>query len=451
LFGVNNITFGQNSDRSNINLQLDYIQFRGNSGATLLEIYYSIPRNAILHEETSSGFEGEYKFECRVIYQNELISNLNWSGKDVVKSMGDIRPNQTINDYHLLLLRPNSYNIEIDFLNSENEVKYTSTKEILIRNFEDNELQFSGIQLCSAIKMVDQKNRFSKNGYQLTVNPSAIFGEQWPILYYYSEIYNLNVLYENTDSTYSVESFIKGQDEQIIKELPAKNNIRLGTSLVNVGQAYVGDLRSGAYDLEMNVTDNSNGENSRIVKRFYLYRSSDFLASSRDTETKVNKLSSTFLGFSEEELDREFSFAKYIATEEEKDAYEKLNLAGKREFMVKFWTDRNEKSLDGAIDSRIQYFDRLEFANRRYSSGGKKGWQKDTGRIILVYGIPDELDKFTSQATLNQYEIWQYHQIQGGVQFVFVDNSGYGDLRLVHSTAINEIQDYQWQQRYLQQ
>ncbi|MDX1700674.1 MAG: GWxTD domain-containing protein [Melioribacteraceae bacterium] len=443
-------TLHSQENQEEINLQIDFAQFKGNDEGTLLEIFYSIPRNSILHYETEKGVQGEYLFNCKVYLDDSLVDSLNWIGSDFTESKDDILANQTINDYHLLLLRPNLYKIHIQYLNSNNEVKFSTQKDIEIKNFNDDQLKQSSIQLCLNINKAENNNRFAKNGYQLTLNPSGIFGSQWPVLYYYSEIYGLNKMDDQSDSSYSVISNIRGQQGEILKELPVKKNLRLGSSLVNVGQTFVGSLKSGAYDLELKVIDHSTGDSNKILKRFYIYRPVDFIASNQKSEEESNKLSSTFIGFSEEELDREFQFVKYIANDQEKDNYEMLNLAGKREFMVRFWTSRNSPNAMDELEYRREYFDRIDFANRRYSAGGKKGWKSSPGRVILVYGIPDELDKFTSQATLNQYEIWQYHNVQGGVQFVFVDDSGYGDLRLVHSTAVNEIQDYQWQQRFLQ-
>ena len=46
------------------------------------------------------------------------------------------------------------------------------------------------------------------------------------------------------------------------------------------------------------------------------------------------------------------------------------------------------------------------------------------------------------------YQIWLYYNIQGGVEFVFVDIRRIGDLQLVHSTHPNEVQEYEWFGRY---
>ena len=49
------------------------------------------------------------------------------------------------------------------------------------------------------------------------------------------------------------------------------------------------------------------------------------------------------------------------------------------------------------------------------------------------------------QAAQSDHEIWIYQQVEGGVQFVFVDKTGFGALDLVHSTKKGEIKSPHWQ------
>jgi len=65
----------------------------------------------------------------------------------------------------------------------------------------------------------------------------------------------------------------------------------------------------------------------------------------------------------------------------------------------------------------------------------------------MQYGQWDERDEQTSPAYENPWERWYYRAIQGGVLFIFEDKTGYGDFRLVHSTANGEIFDSEWDQR----
>ncbi|CUS95440.1 hypothetical protein JGI14_11203 [Candidatus Kryptonium thompsonii] len=67
------------------------------------------------------------------------------------------------------------------------------------------------------------------------------------------------------------------------------------------------------------------------------------------------------------------------------------------------------------------------------------------GKVIkAVDGPPDEYERHPSEVDSKPYEIWYYHNIEGGVEFVFVDKSGFSDYILVHSTKRNEIRDDNW-------
>jgi hypothetical protein len=77
---------------------------------------------------------------------------------------------------------------------------------------------------------------------------------------------------------------------------------------------------------------------------------------------------------------------------------------------------------------------------------GRNGWHTDRGRIYILYGEPDEVERFPNSDNVKPYEIWHYHQIESGVMFIFVDRTGSEDYTLVHSTKRGEVQDSNWEQ-----
>jgi GWxTD domain-containing protein len=117
----------------------------------------------------------------------------------------------------------------------------------------------------------------------------------------------------------------------------------------------------------------------------------------------------------------------------------------RREFLAKFWTDI-ENGYQGRTDiSRLIYLQRVFEANQNYKAFLKEGWRTDRGRVYILYAKPDEIERFPSSNSNKPYEIWHYYQIEGGIEFVFIDISGAGEYTLVHSTKRGEIQDEGWQ------
>ena len=67
------------------------------------------------------------------------------------------------------------------------------------------------------------------------------------------------------------------------------------------------------------------------------------------------------------------------------------------------------------------------------------------GLIYIKYGQPSEIERYPSSMDEKAHEIWYYYELEGGVEFVFVDIQNLGNMQLVHSTARNELQDYDWE------
>ena len=81
-----------------------------------------------------------------------------------------------------------------------------------------------------------------------------------------------------------------------------------------------------------------------------------------------------------------------------------------------------------------------------YKGRFREGWETDRGRVLLIYGHPDEIDRNAFGINKRTHEVWHYWDLedQGAVEFIFVDKRYLGDLQLVHSTARGEIFDADW-------
>ena len=158
---------------------------------------------------------------------------------------------------------------------------------------------------------------------------------------------------------------------------------------------------------------------------------------------------SEYANYSKEQLDEEFSYVTYIASQPEKDQYEKMDdLDGKRKLLFDFWKIRDPNPMTPQNEFKAEYFERIKYANSNFKFDFTKGWKTDRGRIYVTYGNPDDIERFPFEADKRAYEIWRYYSIEGGVIFIFVDmGNATGDYGLVHSTARNELRDDNWEAR----
>ncbi|MHB1049824.1 MAG: GWxTD domain-containing protein, partial [Bacteroidota bacterium] len=147
----------------------------------------------------------------------------------------------------------------------------------------------------------------------------------------------------------------------------------------------------------------------------------------------------------EEDLDKEFEQSRYVAMSNEIDRYKKLQgVESKRKALFEFWTARDQDKATAINEIKQEYFRRVAYADNQYRTGFRDGWKTDRGRVYIVYGPPDEVERHANELDVKPYEIWFYNSIQGGVQFVFGDRTGFSDYILLHSTHRNELRDDNW-------
>jgi GWxTD domain-containing protein len=154
---------------------------------------------------------------------------------------------------------------------------------------------------------------------------------------------------------------------------------------------------------------------------------------------------SEFSIYSEADCDKMFGEIQYIASKSEIIQYKKLNtLQNKREFLFLFWAKRDTDPKQSRNKFKEEYIERAEYANQNFTYGKRAGYLTDRGRVYLLYGEPDEKEHHFSEGSTKSYEIWTYHQIEGGVVFDFGDRTGFGNYELLNSTMKGEITQSDW-------
>ncbi len=82
---------------------------------------------------------------------------------------------------------------------------------------------------------------------------------------------------------------------------------------------------------------------------------------------------------------------------------------------------------------------------RVVSVGIEKSYIKtDRGRILILYGQPNEIERHTNSMDTDPYEIWNYYSLDGGSEFIFADRNGFGRYELLHSSYYKELQNPNW-------
>jgi GWxTD domain-containing protein len=429
-----------------MNFEFDYAQFGYDTLSNYVEFYYSFDQSSLqfIDTDTTDYVEGILHIDISDSTLGKKIIDRNWIiSNEITDTLG---LNRSLIGVIGFVIDKGSYKVVVTGSDANNPSNKRIIDEYLIvRPFLKLNMAISDLQLASNIipQSDNTSSIFYKNTFEVTPLPASVCGENQPVLFYYSELYNLQ--FNPSQEDLRLDELVVNSRGQIVSSKSKKIN-KAVDSRVEVGMVKVHKLPTDTYRLIIDLIDSSANYGVSSSKRFFVYNPSIVSADSFQT-TVSPVLSTTFGAMSEEEIDDLFAKSKYIATVQEQDQYKSLStLDAKREFIYKFWKTRDENALNPG-GSYQNYLKRIADSNARFSAMGKEGWQTDRGRVFLVYGEPSEIQRYPNQTETKPYEIWQYENIEGGVMFVFGDLTGFSDYQLLHSTKRGELRDDYWQRR----
>jgi len=439
-FSVNEIQAQDLTPPKSFRLNLDYAKFRYDNENTYLEIYYAFYPYFLTYRWSGEKYRTGVQLRMRLknnetnTYLFDERSGLQVDAADTTEATSRF-PFVTQAGYAVPF---GDYTLEVVANDSLAPSRRDSVSFNISANAYPAGAWCSDLELCSTIKSSQKRDDpFFKNSLEVVPNPTLVFGvTARPVVFHYVELYNLDPV-----KTYTVKQLIIDPDGEVIREASKTRNFG-ARDAIEVGTTNVTSIFSGRYQFHVLVLDDSSQEIAKAEKTFYVYNPHLQVPSLTDPVFQEMELA----GLSEERLTEEFQQARYLATEGEIEAFaEIISEDEKRKFLAEFWVNvESGESRHGPI-SRADYLKRVEKTNERYPSMGKKGWRSDRGRIYILYGPPDEIDRYPSAGESKPYEIWRYHSIESGVEFIYINRWGFGDYELVHSTKRDELRNEQWQ------
>lgn len=417
---------------------LDFARFRYDEHNTYLEIYYLLHNMG--NEQLNQSNEILLEFSLSDENKDSLLATsllkvflengvTNGNGLEGVKG-----------SLIKTVLPSGKYKIKMVRLSEDGAQRLDSLNQVFVSpSFKMDKIALSDLELCSNIVTgsKNEKGLFYKNTMEVFPNPMRIYNQDNSELFYYIELYNIRS--ENPQDEVKIEVAIADREGKI-KEQKNYTRNRNYESLVEFGSFDVGAFGNGLYTLVFAATDAAANYSTYTRSNFYVVNAS---AITSEQESMIEAFSkSEYIVMPEPEADEKISQALYIATREEKDIAKTLTDAeSKRMFLFKFWFSRENPAMEGLKD---EYYSRVDYTNEHYAFANRKGWQSDRGRVYVVYGQPSDIDRQPHNPDGRPYEIWTYHELEGGVKFLFVDETGFGEYKLMSSTMRGEIHDPGW-------
>lgn len=124
---------------------------------------------------------------------------------------------------------------------------------------------------------------------------------------------------------------------------------------------------------------------------------------------------------------------RWIISNQERAEFLKLSTDQQRdEFVVAFWNHHNPAGTS-ENSFKAEHYRRLAYTNQHFAAG-LPGWETDRGRIYIVYGPPDSIERSNDKASNSDYpyQIWHYGHVHGKEMTVrFADTCWCGDFKEV--------------------
>ncbi len=441
-------TFAVIANAQDFKVDFDYSRFFYSDSSNYIEIYYSFYEPQLKQIQTDNQLTVKGILNIKILNQDgtDTLVNKNYQFENLIADSLSMNHQKSFTGNIAYVLPLGEYQCTLTGMDGNDMDKIDSLSfPITISKLPDDRFSISDLEIASMIRHSDQeKSMFYKNTYEVIPNPSGIFGQEIPVLYFYSEIYNLQSA-DGSENLKVDHMLLNSNNKTVFNK--SRLFPRSSASAVDVGAINISKFPSGAYTLVDVATDSAKNMTVYSSKKIFIYNPG-VIDTTPIAVSDNSVLTSEFASMSEEELEQTFNESKYVSTKQEKDQWDALKSEdAKKKFLFDFWKARDLTPGTPVNEYKREYFDRVKKANSLYTNIQQKGWKTDRGRILLLYGEPSEIERYPNQVDTKPYEIWHYNELEGGVVFVFADLTGFSDYSLINSTKRGELSDPDWQRK----
>ncbi len=377
----------------------DALGFASNdSGNSRLDIYTQITYEGLSFVKQGNIFAAKYELTIDIydakknLIREKIINDgINTSDYDETISTKIYKLNQQ--SFNLL---PQKYVVSVQVRDNETNKSFRINRDIELRDFTKRPLEVSDMMILNKLTIENEKKSIVPN-----ISGNVVELDNFFILFF--EIYNR----ANVDSV-QILSSVFNEKEKFIRADTAIQILKSGNNSVFVKVSTL-NLPMGTYQLKLHSSPLKSSEQSVEVTRKFNIQWRGMPQSIIDLDLAIDQ--TTYI-FDLKEIDR----IKALPPAQKADAFKEL---WKRKDPTP-GTDRNELM--------EEYYSRVDYSNKNFKSY-LDGWRTDMGMVFIIFGSPNNVDRHPFDIDSKPYEVWYYYELNR--QLVFVDETGFGDYRLV--------------------
>ncbi len=376
----------------------DYLNFNTpDSSTTRVDAFIQVPYNQIQFVKSDKGFTASYTITISVFNESrdKLIVEKVWNEEVNEK---DFEQTNSQNNYNLsfksFFLAPGSYIIRSSVEDKESKKEYSTENPFKVRSLEEPPALSDVIFIAKMSADGDAKKILPNVSGNVATQKEGV-----PVFF---------EAYSDSARDMRMEYIITNDKEDVIFQSNEAQHLDSGKTQI-FHTIKDSSISLGKYLLTISLLNNKGVAVASTNKGFYS-RWSGVPTTVKDLDLAVDQM--VYIA-SQSELD----YIKDAKTKEEKT---------KR--YLEFWKKKDPSPSTEENEVFNEYYRRIEYANQHFSHY-VKGWKTDRGMVFILLGAPNNVDRHPFDVDSKPYEIWQYYQMNK--QFVFVDENGFGDYRLI--------------------
>ncbi|MCS7073517.1 MAG: GWxTD domain-containing protein [Bacteroidia bacterium] len=435
-----------------LNYFIELYRYRTLEGKPYIEVCFSIDGSSVHYKKNKQGFEA--LIETTILIYKDSTKRIYAESFELTKTIADTSNKNT--RFYMLDLRrypmqEGTYRMEVILVDKQNPqpLNHKAIREFYLGADSLSHLfSFSDISFLSNFYKSSQPTIFTKNGLDLFPYPTGSSMVEEDSLSLYVELYNITSL---TSEPYYLEINLTpaNSDKVVTKYQKITKAKKPGKFDVFVGSFNIKDLPSQTYLASVFVKNNAGQTLAANHKKFFVYNSNEFTYTGNEID-----LYDKLYGYNETELTNYIQTLRYISTPTEASFAQSLSsFDEKKKFFYHFWEKRQENKLAPGKEWR-DYHLKIKYANEHFRSSLRQGWETDRGRVLLTYGLPNDIQNYPGEMDKHPYTIWTYNKlgVQSQVLFVFYDpDLSTNEYPLLHSTKYGEYNNQRWRYDLIRQ
>lgn len=375
------------------------LNFKSADSLSRMDFYFQIPHSRLHFIRTGSEFVSPFTISLRMIAAKDKTVFLDsWKETAICKVYDEtVAEDILCSSQRHFTVTPGEYTLEVIVTEAETGESVSEARRLVARDYSLPGPSMSDVMILTASSVAGGKHVIVPNVRGNVVSPADSFQ-----LFY--EVYSggRSPLYTTTT--------IAGKDNQILYS--RRSMIPHGDAALRIfDDIPKSSLPMGQYSLTVRLHHSADDRSPALaaaVSRFSI---------------AYPELPPTIT-----DLDRAADQMMYIAGSSTIDSIKSSpDAAAKLEKFISFWRNYHSNfSPDGKTSMR-EYYNRVAYADKEFRHFFE-GWKSDRGMIYILFGPPDNVERYPFNPDTKPYEIWHYYS--KAHHFLFVDETGLGDYRL---------------------